>query len=648
MKPLSLLFLGSPVVVVAEAPKIELSKKTIVLLGYLESRPGMHRREKIAEWLWGGSDEACQNLRQCLFHLPKSLKEYGFEVTLDEIGLPLSRYSSDLKRFDDALRKANALSVPNERIELLKLALQIPRGEFLEGIAAKGVYRHWLAQEREKWNTKHALALTELAKSLCETQDLSGAVEHAQKAHTLCPKLPFVRETWAYLQTAETNHAALFSPIRPFSLHRTPSLQLQKERISSLPPEVGEALRVLSLFPGHFSATQARAVCGVSAVVLDCLQHEGFITEDEGGHKVESECRAWCQSEMRDSDTQIFHRKLKAWCIEFVRGISPLPIKEKLVLCERGKDSLQVVCEQIILGSDYSEEHLSYLYLISPILDDKALQSALDWFKAGLNTNPDEEHEEMLRDYAGSLATALKQWREASDLLRPMSDRRAESLDRTLDIVNRLAVAMHHAEEREAARALVQQWGKTILEKAERGKHVSLLCQFTEMCLTSKDYVAALQFSVEAVSQARLIVSPQQRQIVLAPALYQQGNALRRNGQEGFALTSWDEACHYFRFQEDKHGEADCLQRIAEVRLAQGMTAESLFLAEKALSFYKALTNEGSCAACLGTLGDIYAAQCDYERATQLYKEGLEYWEGREHRTWIAAFERKIERIKEQ
>ena len=156
MKPLSLLFLGSPVVGVAEAPKIELSKKTIVLLGYLESRPGMHRREKIAEWLWGGSDEARQNLRQCLFHLPNSLKEYGFEVTLDEIGLPLSRYSSDLKRFDDALRKANALSGPNERIELLKLALQIPRGEFLEGIAAKGVYRHWLAQEREKWNTKHA------------------------------------------------------------------------------------------------------------------------------------------------------------------------------------------------------------------------------------------------------------------------------------------------------------------------------------------------------------------------------------------------------------------------------------------------------------------------------------------------------------
>lgn len=135
-----------------------ISSKVPALLAYLAVSGRTHQREALAGLFWGEMPDvsATNNLRQALTNLRKLVGPY-IDITRDSVAFNRSApYSLDVEIFRDLLRLSSGQPL-NQRAGLLRQALALYRGEFLEGFYVRD------APDFEDWALVQRVQLRELA-----------------------------------------------------------------------------------------------------------------------------------------------------------------------------------------------------------------------------------------------------------------------------------------------------------------------------------------------------------------------------------------------------------------------------------------------------------------------------------------------------
>ncbi len=148
------------------------SKKTRALVGYLVATGHSHRRERLCDLLWDGPDDPRAELRWSLNKIRPLLNEPGItRLTADRerVGFEAGNADVDLVR----VRHLLAAGVSALSADELKAAVDLFRGEFLDGLDLPACYRYqeWCLAEREAVSRLRLAALDALVRRLDDMPD---------------------------------------------------------------------------------------------------------------------------------------------------------------------------------------------------------------------------------------------------------------------------------------------------------------------------------------------------------------------------------------------------------------------------------------------------------------------------------------------
>jgi DNA-binding SARP family transcriptional activator/TolB-like protein len=162
------------------------SKKAKALLAFLALDPDRaHARDKLAAFLWPSNtdEQARHNLRQTVFALRKRLPAEGegvLAVDADSIELSSREVEVDVSKF--------RRSVPGATGDALEAAVQLYRGDFLDGFALnQPEFDDWMAEQRGQLREIALEAMTRLLRHRRNCGRIEGAVEIAQRLLAIDP-----------------------------------------------------------------------------------------------------------------------------------------------------------------------------------------------------------------------------------------------------------------------------------------------------------------------------------------------------------------------------------------------------------------------------------------------------------------------------
>lgn len=165
------------------------TQKTALLLGYLAyHRDRWHLRTALADLLWGEGHDPDASLRTALSALRKQLEPAGVPTgsVLQSAGARLrlnpEAVQTDVAQFQELLHRAYAMPTSPERVHTLVDALQLYRGELLQGYDAE-----WLITPRTQLEHAYLRALREVVPALLRTGEVDTARQLAEQAVAIYP-----------------------------------------------------------------------------------------------------------------------------------------------------------------------------------------------------------------------------------------------------------------------------------------------------------------------------------------------------------------------------------------------------------------------------------------------------------------------------
>ncbi len=181
--------------------------KTLALLTYLVVRPGPHRREMLADLLWGnqGRARAARSLRRALWNIrqilcPTQKGEHCPYLLVTRHDVSFNRQSAywlDLEVFEHALKEAQqsirrAASrdrIPQHVLDQLTTCMQLYRGDFLEGIFLEDApeFETWMLGERAYFQERILQVLHHLGEIHAARGEYEEAITVLQRLLALAP-----------------------------------------------------------------------------------------------------------------------------------------------------------------------------------------------------------------------------------------------------------------------------------------------------------------------------------------------------------------------------------------------------------------------------------------------------------------------------
>lgn len=158
------------------------SNKVPALLAYLVTSGRPHRREHLAGLLWGElpDDAAANNLRQALTNLRKQFEPHLL-ITRETVAFDRTTdHFLDTEHFVHTLRLSSDEPV-DRRVELLRQALALYQGDFLEGFHVRDApdFEDWALVQRVRLRELALQGWDALTTLLLESGDYTGASETA-------------------------------------------------------------------------------------------------------------------------------------------------------------------------------------------------------------------------------------------------------------------------------------------------------------------------------------------------------------------------------------------------------------------------------------------------------------------------------------
>jgi len=177
----------------------QISAKSLALLSYLAVTGCPHSREKLASLLWGEKSEAGAkaNLRKSLSDL-RQLFDDAFIITRQTVAFNREcAYRLDVEVFETALAEDD--SAPEE-MEPLREAVELYRGDFLEGLSVRQAvaFEEWALSERERLRQLALQALQRLSEAYIGRGEYAAGIE---VTHRLLALEPWQEEAHRQLMT---------------------------------------------------------------------------------------------------------------------------------------------------------------------------------------------------------------------------------------------------------------------------------------------------------------------------------------------------------------------------------------------------------------------------------------------------------------
>ncbi len=167
----------------AAAPHF-VSSKAPAMLAYLAVTGRPHQRDALAGLLWGEMSDAAaaNNLRQALSNLRKLFEPYLL-ITRDTVAFdPAIPHFLDVEDFTDLLRLSEGQPA-SQQIGLLRQALALYRGEFLEGFYVRDApdFEDWALVQRVRLRELALHGWETLTQLLLDSGEYNGASEAASR-----------------------------------------------------------------------------------------------------------------------------------------------------------------------------------------------------------------------------------------------------------------------------------------------------------------------------------------------------------------------------------------------------------------------------------------------------------------------------------
>jgi predicted ATPase/DNA-binding SARP family transcriptional activator len=165
-----------------------LSAKSQALLCYLAVTGDTQSREKLAGLLWGNrpDDKAKANLRRSLSDLRRVVGD-ALTITRQTVALnPDGAYWLDVEAFQSTFAEDSA---DPERLQALRGALDLYRGEFLEGFSVRQAleFEEWALQERERMHQLAIEALHRLSEACAARGEYAAGIAYTNRLLALEP-----------------------------------------------------------------------------------------------------------------------------------------------------------------------------------------------------------------------------------------------------------------------------------------------------------------------------------------------------------------------------------------------------------------------------------------------------------------------------
>lgn len=215
---------GSPKIVL-EGKEIRLvRKKSRALFFFVAASEKRVMREKLVSLLWPDLPRASafQTLRTSLHGIKKSLGKY---ILIQDNWIELGQeYFVDVRVFE------NNLSAEENRIEKLNQALELYKGEFLEGFDLPGLqmFVDWMNVQREYYRRLMIRSLIFLAEEQEKANDFQAALQSLEKALSFDPLQEDIARDVIRLE--------FLSGDRPQAIRRYDELRKLLDREMGVPP----------------------------------------------------------------------------------------------------------------------------------------------------------------------------------------------------------------------------------------------------------------------------------------------------------------------------------------------------------------------------------------------------------------------------
>jgi DNA-binding SARP family transcriptional activator/TolB-like protein len=240
-------------------------RRTVALLAALAvaGEPGL-TRDKLIGLLWPDAepDRARHSLTQALYAARKALGADDVLRIGAEIRLNDARITSDVREFETALRFGD-----------LMRAIDLYRGPFLDGffVADNPEFEHWSSAQRDRFQTKVAGALEELAGTLEAAGDFRAAVELRRRLAALFPLDAAIAVS---LMTALARSGDRAAALQHAKLHAA----LLREELGLEPDPVVEALAATLKEPVQWTPNDAGYVSADTPPGTDVGSHNDNVS----------------------------------------------------------------------------------------------------------------------------------------------------------------------------------------------------------------------------------------------------------------------------------------------------------------------------------------------------------------------------------
>ncbi len=192
MPTLQIRVLGGLAIALDDAPLTNfLSSKVPALLAYLAVTRRAHSRDALAALFWGDlpDADAKNNLRQTLSNLKKLLEPH-LDITRETVTFNTAApYWLDIEEFDKAMTDTGQRTADGDRVNRLRSAVLLYRGEFLAGFFVRDApeFEEWVSTQRARWHDLAVTAYETLTRHFIARGEYANAIQDAKQWLTLDP-----------------------------------------------------------------------------------------------------------------------------------------------------------------------------------------------------------------------------------------------------------------------------------------------------------------------------------------------------------------------------------------------------------------------------------------------------------------------------
>jgi len=555
-------------------------------------------------------------------------------------------FHSDTVEFAQCIEAATADDDTQIKIALLKQALALVRGNFLDGLAKPTLNcDDWITAQQKDWNKKIAEASKTLIALYEEQKQGREAYEIVRRLDTLLPEdkeiatlLLHYYNRFGDLQPPQTGSRAEWIAFAQELMRRGATVTLSETKQFHLffaaqwegLEAHHSALERLCILEGSFDTEFAAAICEVTSAELSALANLALLIEHDGRFEMPPPMRQW----ISDTLAVAQYTAQQARCYEWIRTtfseeFSPSDARtpERTSYWKSNTHHLEAALNSLLnvapLQQSCRDAMCDFCALSTGYFLPHRMQEAVDFLHQPLKDTAGIYDGKF--STVGRLLLRMHRYEDAAHHFVNWLPTLAQtaSAEQFCDY-NFLSYvdSLHHSGKPEEAAKLLKEYLPLIVPVESPLFLSDTLNCYAVSLLALGRFEEACNVSTQSVALRRQLgkTSP-------ASPLYHQGMALAGLKRYAKALASFDEALELFKQDYVPHGEADCLQQMGKIHAERGEVNLGRHMIEDALRIYEQIPQMQSRAACLRSLGDVLKIKGDLKGAKAAYCEGLAFWE---------------------